>query len=315
MYIEVLKSKIHRVTVTRANLDYIGSITVDSALMRAAGLFEGEKVSVVNVTNGNRVETYVIPGEEGSGSIVLKNLRILPGKALAVAKRAAAGQLSGEALDKLSSVAYLSGSGLLTLENGGVLGRVVARKERGAFVPAAIALSLLIVAILVITAVLGFPAPVPVSGDERPVLTIRSEGEEWGVSQDLGVFSGSICPGSNNLDDPYDLEIENPTEYEMEYTLTLTDNNSWNGRSPLEYRLKMNNVYIGETNGWTAMADTGNVISFYGIHFTPGSSHIITIEWRWPFESGNDGSDTQAGHANGIYRLNVKVSASIVGQE
>ena len=69
MYIEVLKSKIHRVTVTRANLDYIGSITVDSALMHAAGLFEGEKVSVVNVTNGNRVETYVIPGEEGSGSI------------------------------------------------------------------------------------------------------------------------------------------------------------------------------------------------------------------------------------------------------
>ena len=61
MYIEVIKSKIHRVTVTRANLDYIGSITVDRSLMEAAGLFEGEKVSVVNVTNGNRVETYVIP--------------------------------------------------------------------------------------------------------------------------------------------------------------------------------------------------------------------------------------------------------------
>ena len=71
MFIEVIKSKIHRVTVTRANLDYIGSITVDRALMRASGLFEGEKVSVVNVTNGNRVETYVIPGEEGSGDIVI----------------------------------------------------------------------------------------------------------------------------------------------------------------------------------------------------------------------------------------------------
>ena len=67
MFIEV----IHRVTVTRANLDYIGSITVDRALMRASGLFEGEKVSVVNVSNGNRVETYVIPGEEGSGAIEL----------------------------------------------------------------------------------------------------------------------------------------------------------------------------------------------------------------------------------------------------
>ena len=71
MYIQVIKSKIHRVTVTRANLDYIGSITIDSALMRASGLFEGEKVSVVNVTNGNRLETYVIPGEEGSGCIEL----------------------------------------------------------------------------------------------------------------------------------------------------------------------------------------------------------------------------------------------------
>ena len=60
MYIQVIKSKIHRVTVTRANLDYIGSITVDRSLMEAAGLFEG-----------NRVETYVIPGEEGSGSIEL----------------------------------------------------------------------------------------------------------------------------------------------------------------------------------------------------------------------------------------------------
>ncbi|HIZ85305.1 MAG TPA: aspartate 1-decarboxylase [Candidatus Coprenecus stercoravium] len=71
MYIQVIKSKIHRVTVTRANLDYIGSITVDRSLMKAAGLFEGEKVSVVNVSNGNRVETYVIPGEEGSGCIEL----------------------------------------------------------------------------------------------------------------------------------------------------------------------------------------------------------------------------------------------------
>ena len=71
MYIEILKSKIHRVTVTRANLNYIGSITVDRDLMEAAGIFEGEKVSVVNVSNGNRVETYVIPGERGCGAIEL----------------------------------------------------------------------------------------------------------------------------------------------------------------------------------------------------------------------------------------------------
>lgn len=71
MFIEILKSKIHRVTVTRANLNYIGSITIDRELMRAAGIFEGEKVSVVNITNGSRVETYAIAGEEGKGQIEL----------------------------------------------------------------------------------------------------------------------------------------------------------------------------------------------------------------------------------------------------
>ncbi|MBQ0006571.1 MAG: aspartate 1-decarboxylase [Alistipes sp.] len=71
MLIEILKSKIHRVTVTDANLNYIGSITIDEALMEAAGIQSWEKVSVVNITNGNRLETYVIPGERGSGTICL----------------------------------------------------------------------------------------------------------------------------------------------------------------------------------------------------------------------------------------------------
>ena len=71
MVIEVLKSKIHRVTVTQANVDYVGSITIDSALMEAANIFRGEKVQVVNVTNGERLETYAIPGAAGSGVICL----------------------------------------------------------------------------------------------------------------------------------------------------------------------------------------------------------------------------------------------------
>jgi aspartate 1-decarboxylase len=71
MYIEVLKSKIHRVHVTEANLNYIGSITIDEDLMDAAGLIVGEKVQVVNINNGARLETYAIPGERGSGTICL----------------------------------------------------------------------------------------------------------------------------------------------------------------------------------------------------------------------------------------------------
>lgn len=71
MLIEVLKSKIHRVTVTDADLNYIGSITLDKRLIKAANLVVGEKVQVVNVNNGERLETYVIEGKEGSGEVTL----------------------------------------------------------------------------------------------------------------------------------------------------------------------------------------------------------------------------------------------------
>ncbi len=69
MLIEVLKSKIHRVTVTEADLDYIGSITIDEALMDAAGIIENERVDIYNITNGERLSTYAIRGERGSGVI------------------------------------------------------------------------------------------------------------------------------------------------------------------------------------------------------------------------------------------------------
>ena len=71
MFIEVVKSKIHRVTVTQACLNYIGSITIDEDLMDAAGLIEGERVYIVNNNNGERLDTYVIKGERGSGVICL----------------------------------------------------------------------------------------------------------------------------------------------------------------------------------------------------------------------------------------------------
>lgn len=71
MQIEVVKSKIHRVTVTGADLNYIGSITIDETLMEAANLIEGEKVSIVNINNGERFDTYTIKGNRNSGDIVL----------------------------------------------------------------------------------------------------------------------------------------------------------------------------------------------------------------------------------------------------
>lgn len=82
MFIEVVKSKIHRVTVTEANLNYVGSITIDEDLMDAANLIPNEKVHIVNNNNGERFETYVIKGERASGVICLNGAaarRVQPG--------------------------------------------------------------------------------------------------------------------------------------------------------------------------------------------------------------------------------------------
>ena len=71
MNIQVLKSKIHRATITEADLNYVGSITIDEDLLDAANMIEGEKVLVVNVNNGERLETYIIKGKRGSGTICM----------------------------------------------------------------------------------------------------------------------------------------------------------------------------------------------------------------------------------------------------
>ncbi|MBG0783314.1 MAG: aspartate 1-decarboxylase [Bacteroidales bacterium] len=92
MNIEVLKSKIHRATIMQADLNYIGSIAIDENLMDAANLIENEKVSIYNITNGERLDTYVIKGERGSGIISLNG---------AAARKAAVG-------DKVIIVSYAS---------------------------------------------------------------------------------------------------------------------------------------------------------------------------------------------------------------
>lgn len=82
MNVEILKSKIHRVTVTEANLDYIGSITIDEALMEGANILPGEHVYIVDNNNGERLETYAIPGPKNSGVICLNGAaarRVQPG--------------------------------------------------------------------------------------------------------------------------------------------------------------------------------------------------------------------------------------------
>jgi aspartate 1-decarboxylase len=71
MLVNMMRAKLHRLTITEANLNYIGSITLDPLLIEAAGLLEGERVQIVNVNNGERLETYIITGERGTGEVCL----------------------------------------------------------------------------------------------------------------------------------------------------------------------------------------------------------------------------------------------------
>ncbi|MEY3051912.1 MAG: aspartate 1-decarboxylase [Bacteroidota bacterium] len=87
MFLSIFKSKIHRATVTDANLNYIGSITVDEALLEASNIMEGERVQVVNNNNGERIETYVIKGERNSGTVCLNGAaarRFQPGDVIII---------------------------------------------------------------------------------------------------------------------------------------------------------------------------------------------------------------------------------------
>jgi aspartate 1-decarboxylase len=98
----MMKSKIHRATVTQADLDYVGSVTLDAALMEAADLLEGEQVAIVDITNGARIETYVIPGEPGSGVIGINGAAahlVHPGDLVIIMSYAVLGDAEARALE------------------------------------------------------------------------------------------------------------------------------------------------------------------------------------------------------------------------
>ena len=97
----MMKSKIHRATVTQADLDYVGSVTLDAALMEAADLLEGEQVAIVDITNGARIETYVIPGPRGSGVIGINGAAahlVHPGDLVIIMSYAVLGDAEARAL-------------------------------------------------------------------------------------------------------------------------------------------------------------------------------------------------------------------------
>ena len=115
MQITLLKSKIHRATVTQADLNYVGSITIDSDLLRESGILEYEKVEIADITNGNRLETYAIAGEAGSGIICLNGAAaqlVNPGDKIII--MAYANMTSEEAKEHKSTVIFVDEKNAIT---------------------------------------------------------------------------------------------------------------------------------------------------------------------------------------------------------
>jgi aspartate 1-decarboxylase len=131
MFRTMLKSKIHRAVVTQADLDYVGSVTIDEDLMQAADLLPGEQVAIVDVTNGARLETYVIPGERGSGVIGINGAAahlVHPGDLVIL--------ISYGVMDEIESIAYRPKIVFVDADN-----RILDRGEDPAHAPAGFGLT------------------------------------------------------------------------------------------------------------------------------------------------------------------------------
>lgn len=118
MQIQVLKSKVHRAVITEANLDYVGSLTLDQDLMDAAGMIEYEKIQVVNVNNGERIETYLINGKRGSGVCCLNGPAARKGMVGDVVIVISYGLLPIEEAKQYQPIVVFPGVGNRLMENG-----------------------------------------------------------------------------------------------------------------------------------------------------------------------------------------------------
>lgn len=248
------------------------------------------------------------PQSEAIGSISKRWLYDLNGDKIARFDKETDGVFQYVAEEKNEAgekIVYRFDGERLFSENGALfLGTAETKTRGGAALVPLILTALILIAIIVLVSLTGQP-------DRTPVLVIREdENGEWGAEQDITVFDGALSPGA---DGAYKFEIENPTDTDLEYTVTVTDANDWGGGSPVNFRLKMNNVYVvGNENTWMKAED----VFLTGLQFPSSSKQGFILEWSWPYESGNDEYDTAVGQMGGIYTLHISITAeSIDGSE
>lgn len=183
-------------------------------------------------------------------------------------------------------------------ENGTLLGTAESKNRGGAALVPLISAAIVLIAVITLVSLSD-----PIPKNTVPVLVIREDGEIWGAEHDISLFSGEISPGKSG---EYKFEIENPTESDLQYMIKIADENDWGGKSPVVFRLKMNNLYVGDGQNWKSAEE----MTLSGLYFSENSKQIFVLEWMWPYAGGDDETDTEIGLSGGVYSLSISVTAS-----
>lgn len=170
--------------------------------------------------------------------------------------------------------------------------------------PSKSSVTLLVITCILLSLVFGFVALIDTPNDDVPAIALEDKDGVITAERKIAVFDNMIAPGS---DGSYRFDINNHNGRNLLYSFEVVE--LYNGEEidnfPMRYRIKMNNIYILNENYWV----TSDKLSFDDLNIADRSTQEFTLEWYWPFESGNDTLDTYFGNSHGEYSIVVKVTA------
>lgn len=170
--------------------------------------------------------------------------------------------------------------------------------------PSRSSIALLVITCILLTLVFGFVAVIDTPNDDAPVIALEDNDGVISAERRIAVFDNSINPGSIGS---YRFDINNKNGRNLLYSFEVIElyNGKDIGNFPMRYRIKMNNIYILNEEKWV----TSDKLTFFNLNIADRSTQEFTLEWYWPFESGNDTLDTYFGNTHGMYSIVVNVTA------
>ena len=170
--------------------------------------------------------------------------------------------------------------------------------------PSRSSVALLVITCILLTLVFGFVAIIDTPNDDAPVISLEDKDGVITTDRRIAVFDNSIRPGSVGF---CRFDVNNKNGRNLLYSFEVKElyNGKQIGNFPMRYRIKMNNIYILNEKKWV----TSDKLSFTELIIADRSTQEFTLEWYWPFESGNDNLDTYFGNTHGQYSIHVKITA------